>query len=76
MLIDKQVKKQVGFVVPVEGARDKLVIGYGNEFVSLWWCRYSVLSDQNEILNWKAGLVSVLVMISRWLIIKFACHSI
>ncbi|XP_046616189.1 regucalcin-like isoform X1 [Neodiprion virginianus] len=50
VIVDKQNKTSVSFAVPVEGTKDKFVIGYGKKFAVLTWDGVSIDPTKVDIL--------------------------
>ncbi|XP_046422410.1 regucalcin-like [Neodiprion fabricii] len=50
VIVDKEKKSSVSFVIPVEGIKDKFVIGYGNKLALLTWNGISTYPTNLEIL--------------------------
>nr|XP_046478757.1 regucalcin-like [Neodiprion pinetum] len=50
VIVDKDKKSSVSFVIPVEGIKDKFVIGYGNKLALLTWNGISTYPTNLEIL--------------------------
>ncbi|XP_046742283.1 regucalcin-like [Diprion similis] len=50
VIVDKEKKTSVSFVIPVEGIKDKFAIGYGNKLALLTWNGISTYPTNVEIL--------------------------